>query len=75
MQAPAPASTLTSPDGTVPNFKSNAVVIQGTAINSTTNFVQVLDCGVDLVCGAGNDDYALTGQTLYQPERSTDIAW
>ena len=64
MQAPAPVSTITSPDGTTPNFKPTTVVLQGTTINSTTAYVQILDCGADLVCGTGNDDLAWNGSAF-----------
>ena len=60
-QIPPPATTITSPDNSNPNWQPNAVVLAGTSQNATTAQVQIVDCGPNLVCGTGNDDLYWTG--------------
>src|SRR5439155_18083694 len=64
LKTPNPASVITTPDGSNPHFRSSTVLLQGTATNATTVQVQILDCGVDLTCGSGNDDKIWNGSAF-----------
>ena len=61
LQTPPPQSTITSPVSGIPNLKPNAITLQGTAINATTDQVQIIDCGADFTLRERNDDLYWTG--------------
>ena len=52
LQTPPPQSAITSRERT-PNLRPNAITLQGTAINATTDQVQIIDCGGTSLAGAG----------------------
>ena len=64
IKTPPPSSIILSPNGTNPQFRSSTVLLQGTALNATTVQVEILDCGVDLLCGNGNDDQVWNGSAF-----------
>ena len=66
LEAPAPVTTITSPNpvGLPVNFQPSTVLISGTLANGTTVQVQIIDCGPDLICGAGNDDLDWNGSSF-----------
>ncbi len=56
LQTPPPSTTLTSPPANNTHWQIGNVALAGGSLNATTVQVQLIECGADLNCGAGNDD-------------------